>query len=92
MIDRFGSLPMPTEHLFASMHLKLLAKSWSWTIRCNLNQATIAFEKSAPINIQKLMILASQQPEFINYCPMKKLELNLKIINLIRVIILIPIY
>ena len=79
MIDRFGSLPMPTEHLFASMHLKLLAKSCGVvTIRCNLNQATIAFEKSAPINIQKLMILASQQPEVYQLLPDEKVRIKFK--------------
>ena len=77
MIDRFGSLPEPTQSLFASMHLKLKAKNCGVIeIKGNLQQTSLSFIKDAPINLQKLVILVAQQPEHYQMLPNDKVRVR----------------
>lgn len=63
MIDRFGNLPVPAQHLFAVHRLRLKAEALGIRkIDLNTKGGVIEFNQDTPVDASKIIQLIQQQP------------------------------
>ena len=77
MIDRFGLLPMPVNHLFALAKLKLMAQPLGVTkIDIGERSGSISFVEQPPIDPLTLILLVQQQPQTYRFGGPSRLQFS----------------